>query len=46
MAASAEYPIYLTDTSKCVVVLLWNACEGEVFYFTTVLCNQMDFMNA
>ncbi|CAK56407.1 unnamed protein product (macronuclear) [Paramecium tetraurelia] len=46
MSASAEYPIYLTDTAKCVVVLLWNACEGEVFYFTSVICNQMDFMNA
>lgn len=42
MLTSTEYPVYITNSVKCVVLLLWNSCEGEVHYFTAPICGNLD----
>lgn len=42
MLANSVYPVYITDSTKCVILFLWNACESEVHYFTSVICGTLD----
>ncbi|KAM3133363.1 hypothetical protein pb186bvf_014524 [Paramecium bursaria] len=42
MLANSVYPVYITDSTKCVILFLWNACDSEVHYFTSVICGTLD----